>query len=120
MDDFIPGEKRPLASGVEQSERSAAGRFVTTPSVAHLRRHLENGAGELSSSPVKPSSSSSYNDSLDRHMNDLSQLIATQVELVEENKLKGHNVEPSQKLLITLNELMANYQILRQRNERRG
>jgi hypothetical protein len=53
-------------------------------------------------------------------MNDLSQLIATQVELVEENKLKGHKVEPSQKLLITLNELMANYQILRQRNERRG
>ena len=53
-------------------------------------------------------------------MNDLSQLIATQVELVEENKLKGHNVEQSQKLLITLNELMANYQILRQRNERRG
>jgi hypothetical protein len=88
--------------------------------VSHLRRHLENGAGELTSSRAKPSSSSSYNDSLDRHMNDLSQLIATQVELVEENKLKGHKVEPSQKLLITLNELMANYQILRQRNERRG
>jgi hypothetical protein len=120
MDDFIPGEQRPLANGVEQSERSAAGRPVTTPSVAHLRRHLENGAGELTSSRAKPSSSSSYNDSLDRHMNDLGQLIATQVELVEENKLKGHKVEPSQKLLITLNELMANYQILRQRNERRG
>jgi len=30
MDDFIPGEKRPLASGVEQSERSAVGRPVTT------------------------------------------------------------------------------------------
>jgi hypothetical protein len=120
MDDFIAGEKRPLASGVEHSERSAAGRPVTTPSVAHLRRHLENGAGELSSSPVKPSSSSSYNDSLDRRVNDLRQLIATQVELVKENKLKGHNAEQSQKLLITLNELMANYQILRQRNERRG
>ena len=116
MDDFIPGEKRPLASSVEHSERSAAGRPVTTPSVAHL--HRENGAGELSSSPVKPSSSSSYSDSLDRHMNDLSQLIATQVELVEKNKLKGYNVERSQNLLSMLNDLMANYQILRQRNER--
>ena len=118
MDDFIPGENRPLESGVEQSKRSAAGRFVTTPTVAHL--HRENGAGELSSSPVKPSSSSSYNDSLDRHMNELSNLIATQVDLIEKNKLKGHNVERSQNLLITMNELMANYQILRQRNERRG
>ena len=43
------------------------------------------------------------------------ELIATQVELIEKNKLKGHNVERSQSLLITLNELLANYRILRQR-----
>jgi hypothetical protein len=118
MDDFIPGENRPLESGVEQLKRSAAGRFVTTPNVAHLRRHLENGAGEFTRSPVKPSSSSSHNDSLDRHMNELSKLIATQVELVEKNKLKGYNVERSQNLLIMLNDLMANYQILRRRSEK--
>jgi hypothetical protein len=116
MDDFIPGENRPLESGVEQSKRSAAGRFVTTPTVAHL--HRENGAGELSCSPVMPSNSSSYSDSLDRHMNELSKLIATQVELVEKNKLKDYKVERSQNLLIMLNDLMANYQILRQRNKR--
>jgi hypothetical protein len=115
MDDFIPGENRPLESGVEQLKRSAEGRFVTAPNVAHLRRHLENGAGEFTRSPVEPSNSSSYNDSLDCHMNELSKLIATQVELVEKNKLKGHNVERSQSLLNMLNNLMANYQMLRQR-----
>jgi hypothetical protein len=117
MDDFISGENRPLPSGVEQSERSAVGRVVTALNVAHISRDLENGAGELTRSSVKPSS---YGDSLDRHMNELSKLIATQVELVEENKSKGHNVERSQNLLIMLNELMANYQILRQRNGRCG
>jgi hypothetical protein len=44
--------------------------------------------------------------------------VRREVELVEKNKLKDHNVERSQNLLIMLNDLMANYQILRQRNER--
>ena len=92
MDDFISGENRPLESGVEQSKGSAVNRFVATPIVA-----------------------SSYNDNLDRHMMAIRELIATQVELIEKNKLKGRNVERSQSLLITLNELLANYRILRQR-----
>ena len=105
MDDFNPSNithfHRPLENGVEQLKRSAV------------------DPADLSRSAARPSSSSSSNDSLDRHMIELRQLIATQVELVEKNKLQGRNVERSKQLLIMLNDLMANYQILRQRNERR-
>jgi hypothetical protein len=50
-------------------------------------------------------------DRIDRHMAALRQLIYRQIELVE----KGQNAERALKLLETLNDLMANYQTLRQR-----
>jgi hypothetical protein len=54
-------------------------------------------------------------DRIDRHMAALRQLIYRQLELVE----KGRNPERALKLLVTLNDLMANYQTLRQRNKPR-
>ena len=49
-------------------------------------------------------------DAVDHHMVALRQLIYRQVELVE----KGHNAEHALRLLETMNDLMANYQTLRQ------
>ena len=54
-------------------------------------------------------------DRIDCHMAALRQLIYRQVELVEKDKLKGHNVKRALKLLETLNDLMANYQTLRRK-----
>ena len=56
-------------------------------------------------------------DRIDRHMAALRQLIYRQVELVEKDKSKGHNAERALKLLETMNDLMANYQILHQSKE---
>jgi hypothetical protein len=54
-------------------------------------------------------------DRIDRHMAALRQLIYKQLELVETDKLKGHSPEHALKLLVTMNDLMANYQTLRRR-----
>jgi hypothetical protein len=54
-------------------------------------------------------------DRLDRHMAALRKLIYRQLELVETDKSKSHNAGQALKLLATLNDLMANYQTLRQR-----
>jgi hypothetical protein len=54
-------------------------------------------------------------DRIDRHMAALRQLIYRQLELAEKDKLKGHNAERALKLLATMNDLMTNYQALRQR-----
>jgi hypothetical protein len=54
-------------------------------------------------------------DRIDRHMAALRQLIYKQLELVETDKSKGHSPEQALKLLVTMNDLMANYQTLRRR-----
>jgi DNA repair protein RadC len=54
-------------------------------------------------------------DRIDCHMAALRKLIYRQVELVEKDKLKGHNVARTLKLLATMNDLMANYQTLLRR-----
>jgi len=54
-------------------------------------------------------------DRIDRHMAALRQLIYRQLELVETDKSKGHNPEQALKLLVTLNDIMTNYQTLRRR-----
>ena len=54
-------------------------------------------------------------DRIDRHMAALRKLIYRQVELIEKDKLKGHNAARTLKLLATMNDLMANYQTLRRR-----
>jgi hypothetical protein len=127
MDDFIPSENlkrfhRP--SDAEQLKRSAVDQFVATQNVAHLRRQLENRADEFTRSTVlqlllheaeKSCLTLQQLNRIDRHMADLRQLIYRQVELVEKDKLKGHNAERVQNLLATLNDLMTNYQILRRR-----
>ena len=96
MDNFIPSEnlKRfdPLESGVDELTRST------------LLKLLLHEA-------EKSCATRQQLDRIDRHMAALRQLIYRQVELVE----KGHNAERVQNLLATLNDLMANYQTLRQR-----
>jgi hypothetical protein len=54
-------------------------------------------------------------DRIDCHMAALRKLIYRQVELVEKDKLKGHNAARTLKLLATMNDLMANYQTLLRR-----
>ena len=54
-------------------------------------------------------------DRIDRHMAALRQLIYKQLQLVEIDKSKGRNPEQALKLLVTLNDLMTNYQTLRRR-----
>lgn len=54
-------------------------------------------------------------DRIDRHMAALRKLVYKQLELLEKDKSKGHNVERTLKLLATLNDLMTNYQGLRTR-----
>ena len=54
-------------------------------------------------------------DRIDRHMAELGELTYRQVEIVEKCNLKGQIVERAVKLLALLNDLMANYQMLRRR-----
>jgi hypothetical protein len=71
-------------------------------------RHAQSGttAGRLTSQQL---------DRIDGHMAELRELTYRQVELVEKGNLKGQIVERAAKLLALLNDLMANYQTLRQR-----
>jgi hypothetical protein len=117
MDDFIPSEN---LSGVEQLKRSP----VITQNVAHLRRQLENEPDEFTRSRLlklllleaeKSRLTSQQLDRIDGHMAELRELTDRQVELVEKGNLKGQVVERAAKLLALLNDLMANYQTLRQR-----
>jgi reverse gyrase len=127
MDKFIPSQSlgrlhRP--SGVEQLDRSAVDQFVVKKNVPQFRRQLENGLDEQTRSTLlkrllheaeKSCLTRRQLDRIDRHMADLRQLTYRQVELVEKDKLNGHNAERALKLLATLNDLMANYQTLRRR-----
>jgi hypothetical protein len=96
MDNFIPSNNlksfNPLEHGVDELARST---------LLKLLLH------EAEKSCV----TRQQLDRIDRHMGALRQLIYTQLELVE----KGHNAERALKLLVTLNDLMANYLTLRRR-----
>ena len=119
MDDFIPSE-----SGVEQLKRSAIDHLIATQNVARLRRELENEPDEFTRSRLlklllyeaeKSRLTRRQLDRIDGHMAELRELAYRQVELVEKGNLKGQIVERAVKLLALLNDLMANYQILRRR-----
>ena len=118
MDDFIPSED---LSGVEQLTRSAV---IATQNVARLRRQLENEPDEFTRSRVlklllleadKSRLTCQQLDRIDGHMAELREPTYKQVELVEKGNLKGQIVERAVKLLTLLNDLMANYQMLRRR-----
>ena len=118
MDDFIPSED---LSGVEQLTRSAV---IATQNVARLRRQLENEPDEFTRSRLlkvllleagKSHVTRQQLDRIDGHMAELRELTYRQVELVEKGNLKGQIVERAVKLLALLNDLMANYQMLRRR-----
>ena len=119
MDDFIPSE-----SGVEQLKRSAIDHLIATQNVARLRRELENEPDEFTRSRLlklllyeaeKSRLTRRQLDRIDGHMAELRELAYRLVELVEKGNLKGQIVERAVKLLALLNDLMANYQILRRR-----
>ncbi len=118
MDDFIPSED---LSGVEQLTCSAV---IATQNVARLRRQLENEPDEMTRSRLlklllleadKSRLTCQRLDRIDGHMAELRELTYKQVELVEKGNLKGQIVERAVKLLALLNDLMANYQMLRRR-----
>src|SRR5271157_1823273 len=121
MDDFIPSEN---LSGVEQLKRAAIDHLIATQNVARLRRELENEPDEFTRSRLlklllyeaeKSRLTRQQLDRIDCHMVELKELTCRQVELVEKGNLKGQIVERAAKLLALLNDLMANYQILRRR-----
>ena len=118
MDDFIPSED---LSGVEQLTRSAV---IATKNVARLRRQLENEPDEFTRSRLlklllleaeKSRLTHQQLDKIDYHMAELRALTYRQVELVEKCNLKGQIVDRAVKLLALLNDLMANYKMLRRR-----
>ena len=118
MDNFSPSEK---LSGVEQLQRSTV---IATQNVARLRRQLENEPDEFTRSRLlklllleadKSRLTCQRLDRIDCHMAELRELTYRQVELVEKGNLKGQIVERAVKLLALLNDLMANYQMLRRR-----
>ena len=118
MDDFIQSED---LSGVEQLTRSAV---IATQNVARLRRQLENEPDEFTRSRVlklllleaeKSRLTCQRLDRIDGHMAELRQLTYRQVELVKKGNSKGQIVERAVKLLALLNDLMANYQMVRRR-----
>ena len=102
-----------------RSEGRPVDHFIPTEGFAPLSP-LESGVDELTRTTLlklllleaeKSCVTRQRLDTIDHHMAALRQLIYRQVELVE----KGHNAELALKLLATLNDLMANYQTLRQR-----
>ena len=102
MTNFIPSEDlkrfhRPLEGGADAFTRSM---------LLKLLLHEAEKSSCLTGQQL---------DRIDRHMVELRQLIYRQVELVEKDKLKGHNAQRVQNLLATMNDLMTNYQILRRR-----
>ena len=118
MDDFIPSEN---LSGVEQLKRSAA---IATQNVARLRSEVENERDEFTRSRLlklllheteKSRLTRQQLDKIECHMAELRKLTYRQVELVEKGNLKGQIVERAVKLLALLNDLMANYQMVRRR-----
>ena len=113
MDDFIPSEN---LSGVEQLKRSTV---IAAQNVALLRRQLENSRSRLLKLLLLEAEKSRLThqklDRIDCHMAQLRELTYRQVELVEKGNLKGQTVERAVKLLALLNDLMANYQMLRRR-----
>ena len=118
MDSFIPSEH---LSGVEQLQRSTV---IATQNVARLRSELENEPDEFTRSRLlklllleaeKSRLTCQRLDRIDGHMAELRELTYRQVELVEKGNLKGQIVERAVKLLALLNDLMANYQMLRRR-----
>src|SRR5215469_4235980 len=118
MDSFIPDEN---LNGVEQLKRSA---IAATQNVARLRHQLENEPDEFTRARLlklllleaeKSRLTCQRLDRIDGHMAELRELTYRQVELVEKDNSKGQIVERAVKLLALLNDLMANYQMLRRR-----
>ena len=118
MDNFIPSE---YPGGVEQLKRSAV---IAAQNVARLRSQLENEPDEFTRSRLlklllleaeKSRLTCQRLDRIDGHMAELRELTYRQVELVEKANLKDKIVEQVVKLLALLNDLMANYQMLRRR-----
>jgi len=118
MNSFIPSEGR---SGVEQLKRSTV---IATQTVARLLCQLENEPDEFTRSRLlklllyeaeKSRLTHQQLDRIDGHMAELRELTYRQVELVEKGKLKGQLVERAANLLVLLNDLMANYQMLRRK-----
>jgi hypothetical protein len=118
MDNFIPIEN---LGGVEQLKRSAV---IATQNVARLRGQLENEPDEFTRSRLlklllleaeKSRLTRQQLDRIDCHMAELRALTYRQVELVEKSSSKGQIVERAVKLLALLNDLVANYQMLRRR-----
>jgi hypothetical protein len=118
MDSVIPSED---LNGVEQLKRSAV---IATQAVARLRCQLVNEPDEFTRSRLlklllyeaeKSRLTHQQLDRIDGHMAELRELTYRQVELVEKGKLKGQLVERAANLLALLNDLMANYQMLRRK-----
>jgi signal transduction histidine kinase len=98
------------------------GTCIPSENSAHFHRHFDNGTAQLARSALLLSQEEEKRglaceqlDGVDRHIGEVRELISKQVELVENDKLKGQNAERSQNLLVTLNDLLATYQIHRRR-----
>src|ERR1700720_422191 len=118
MNSFIPSAD---LSGVEQLKRSTV---IATQTVARLRCQLESEPDEFTRSRLlklllyeaeKSRLTHQQLDRIDGHMAELRELTYRQVELVEKGKLKGQLVERAANFLALLNDLMANYQMLRRK-----
>jgi hypothetical protein len=89
-----------------------------------FQRPLKGGVGALTRSMLvtrlldeakKSSPTRQQLDTIERHIAELRKLTYRQLELIETDKSKGYNVELALEQLKVLNDLMANYQMLRRR-----
>lgn len=98
--------------------------FVAEQNVQHFRRRLEYGAEEVTRSVLLKllldeetmlGLTQEQLRRIDRHITKLRQLISEQSKRIERLSSFGINKEANQLVLATLNDLMATYQIHRQR-----
>jgi hypothetical protein len=89
---------------------------------AHFHQRFDNGTAQFARSALlllqeeqNLAVTCQQLDRIDRHIAGVRELISKQVGLVEKDELRGRNAERSQNLLITLNNLLATYQIHRRR-----
>jgi hypothetical protein len=92
--------------------------FIATENVRHLRRELENGAEPAKRDTMlrilveeenKLGFTRELLGRLDHHISRLSEIMARQVELIDNLTSLGEPLERSQMILATLNDLMAAY-----------
>ena len=98
--------------------------FDADQSIQHLRRRLEHGAEEVTRSVLLQllldeekmlGLTQEQLRRIDRHIAKLRQLISGQATRIERLASFGIDIEASRLVLATLNDLMATYQIHRQR-----